>query len=128
IAWSPDGSWLAYSFANTGQTQAIKLCNIESGETTYVTEPVLKDVCPRFDPEGKYLYFLGYRTFNPVSDNFQFEFSFPKGVKPYAIMLRRDQRSPFTPEPRVPQSKDKGVRKPTNGAEEETPKEQSEQE
>ena len=128
--WSPDGSWLAYSFANTSQTTVIKLCNMETGETHFATEPVLYDECPSFDPEGKYLYFLGYRTLNPVRDNFQFEFSFPKGVKPYAIMLRSDERSPFTPEPRVPQSKDKdkGAKKPPNGAEKETTEEQGEQE
>lgn len=123
IAWSPDGSWLAYSFANTGQTSAIKLCNVESGETTFATKPVLRDVAPSFDPEGKYLYFLGYRTFNPVSDNFQFEYSFPRGVRPYAIMLRRDQRSPFMPEIKSPPGKerekeDANPKKPHNEAEE----------
>ncbi|TMB86768.1 MAG: peptidase [Chloroflexi bacterium] len=131
-AWSPDGSWLAYSFAFTAQKRAIKVCNMETGETHFVTDPVLKDVSPSFDPQGKYLYFLGHRTFNPVYDKLHFDLSFPRGVKPYAIMLRRDQRSPFIPEPKVPQSKEKekenGAKKPEkeNGAEEN--KENGEQE
>src|SRR5437588_1404563 len=131
MAWSPDGSWLAYSFANTSQTCAIKLCDMQTGETYFATEPVLRDESPAFDPEGKYLYFLGYRTFNPVKDNFHFEFSFPRGVKPYAIMLRRDQRSPFMPEPKVPPGKDKekekeenGAKKPGNGSTEEDTQEE----
>ena len=103
IAWSPDGTWLAYSFAHTSQKRAIKLCDMETGETHFVTEPVLQDTNPAFDPEGKYLYFLGYRTFNPVRDEMQFDRSFPRAAKPYAITLRRDLRSPFIPEPRVPQ-------------------------
>ncbi|MDQ6660663.1 MAG: PDZ domain-containing protein, partial [Chloroflexota bacterium] len=107
IAWSPDGSWLAYSFALSAQKRAIKLCDMETGETHVVTDPVLEDISPSFDPEGKYLYFLGYRIFNPVRDNLQFEFGFPRGVKPYAIMLRKDQRSPFILEPKVPQTKEK---------------------
>ncbi len=107
IAWSPDGSWLAYSFANTLQTCAIKLCHVESGQTTLATSPVLRDVAPSFDPDGKYLYFLGHRTFNPVKDNFQFEYSFPRGVRPYAIMLRNDQHSPFTPAIKDPQDKER---------------------
>src|SRR5437660_12837172 len=115
-AWSPDGSWLAYSFAFTAQKRAIKVCNMETGETHFVTDPVLKDVSPSFDPQGKYLYFLGYRTFNPVYDKLHFDLSFPRGVKPYAIMLRRDQRSPFMPEPKVPGGKEKekenGAKKP----------------
>jgi tricorn protease len=66
IAWSPDGRWLAYGFPLASRKTAIKLCNIESGETHLATEPVLYDVNPAFDPEGKYLYFLGYRIFNPM--------------------------------------------------------------
>jgi tricorn protease len=107
IAWSPDGRWLAYGFRSTAQKTAIKLCNLERGEPHFVTEPVLNDVSPAFDPEGKYLYFLGYRTFNPVYDNLQFDMSFPRGVKPYAITLQRDLRSPFIPEPKVPEEKGK---------------------
>ncbi|GHO45682.1 S41 family peptidase [Ktedonospora formicarum] len=101
LAWSPDGRWLAYSFASSSQKRAIKLGNLETGETHFVTEPILADVSPTFDPEGRYLYFLGYRVYNPVSDNMQFEWSFPRGVQPYAIPLRKDLRSPFVTESRL---------------------------
>ncbi|HEV7236077.1 MAG TPA: peptidase, partial [Ktedonobacteraceae bacterium] len=124
IAWSADGSWLAYSFANTAQTRAIKLCNMENGETHFVTEPVLWDTAPSFDPEGKYLYFLGARTFNPVHDSIQFDLNFPNSVKPYAIMLRRDLRSPFIPEPKIPANKEKensSPKKPAPDVKAETP-------
>ena len=107
VVWSPDGRWLAYGFALVTRKTAIKLCNLENGETYQVTEPVLQDVNPAFDPEGKYLYFLGYRVFNPVYDNLHFDLGFPRGVKPYAIMLRRDLRSPFVPEAKSPEEKDK---------------------
>ena len=107
IAWSPDGRWLAYGFAFSNQKSAIKLCNLESGETHFVTEPVLADVSPSFDPDGKYLYFLGHRILNPVYDNLQFDLNFPKGVKPYLITLQRDLRSPFIPEPKAPEEKEK---------------------
>jgi tricorn protease len=107
MAWSPDGRWLAYGFPLTAQKTAIKLCNLESGETSFVTEPVIHDVSPAFDPEGKYLYFLGHRIFNPVYDNLQFDLGFPHGVKPYLITLQRDLRSPFIPEPKAPEEKEK---------------------
>ncbi|MBE3560108.1 MAG: PDZ domain-containing protein [Ktedonobacteraceae bacterium] len=107
IAWSPDGRWLAYGFPISSQRTAIKLCDLENGETYQVTEPVLHDVKPAFDPEGNYLYFLGYRIFNPVYDALHFDLGFPRGVKPYAIMLRRDQRSPFVPVPRPPGEKER---------------------
>jgi tricorn protease len=66
-----------------------------------VTDPVLRDVAPSFDPKGKYLYFLGYRTFDPVDDSMQFDYNFPRGVRPYAIPLRRDMRSPFISQPKL---------------------------
>ena len=106
IDWSPDGRWLAYGFPYTSQKTAIKLCNFETGETHIVPAPVLKDVSPSFDPEGKYLYFLGHRILNPVYDNLQFDLGFPRGVKPYLVTLQRDLRSPFIPEPKAPEEKE----------------------
>ena len=107
IAWSPDGSWVAYGFAITTHKVAIKLCNIESGETHQITNPILQDTSPSFDPDGKYLYFLGQRVFNPVHDNLHFDLSFPRGVKPYLITLRNDLRSPFIAEAKAPDEKEK---------------------
>ena len=106
LDWSPDGKWIAYGFFQTAQTSCIKLCGIDSGESQPITRPVRYDVQPSFDPEGRYLYFLGYRTFDPVHDNLQFEMGFPSGVRPYAITLREDLRSPFTREAKSLWSKD----------------------
>ena len=125
VAWSPDGRWLAYGFQMTAQKTAIKLCDLDSGQTHFVTEPALRDVSPAFDPEGKYLYFLGYRTFNPVYDNLQLDMSFPRGVKPYAITLQRDLRSPFIPEPKAPEEKEKEKEK-EEVSNKETPEEDAE--
>ena len=55
-----------------------------------VTRPVLHDVAPAFDPEGRYLYFLSYREFNPVYDTLHFDLGFPWGMRPYLITLRKD--------------------------------------
>ncbi|GHO83361.1 S41 family peptidase [Dictyobacter formicarum] len=107
VAWSPDGAWIAYGFALSSNKTAIKLCKIETGETHQVTDPILQDTDPAFDPEGKYLYFLGQRVFNPVHDNLHFDLGFPRGVKPYVIILRKDQRSPFIPESKAPDEKEK---------------------
>jgi tricorn protease len=98
---------LAYSAPISAQKTAIKLANLESGETYQVTNPVLSDTGPAFDPEGKYLYFIGHRIFSPVHDRLQFDYSFQRGTKPYAILLRRDLRSPFIPEPKALNGKDK---------------------
>ncbi len=101
IAWSPDGAWLAYSFALSNQRSAIKLASMESGKTHLATDPLLIDFSPSFDPEGRFLYFLGKRAFNPVYDQLQFDYGFPRGTLPFAIPLRKDIRSPFIQEARL---------------------------
>ncbi|HEY0754569.1 MAG TPA: PDZ domain-containing protein [Ktedonobacteraceae bacterium] len=128
FSWSPDGKWLAYGFPAGENLSAIKLCQLESSETFFATEPILEDEFPAFDPEGKYLYFIGKRIFNPASDNLQFDFHFPRGEKPYAIMLRRDLRSPFIPEPKIPSEKDENAKKTSsesNGSKADTSDESS---
>jgi len=100
IAWSPDGEWVAYSVSISLQVMVLKLWKASSGEIFPLTEPVLRDVAPAFDPEGKYLYFLSHRYFDPVYDNLQFDLNFPRGVKPYLITLQKDALSPFIPLPK----------------------------
>jgi tricorn protease len=100
FAWSPDGEWLAYSLSISLHVSVIKLWKAASGETFQVTDPVLTDVNPHFDPDGKYLYFLSWRHFNPVYDNMQFDLNFPRGVKPFLITLQKDLPSPFIPQPK----------------------------
>ncbi|MDF5758008.1 S41 family peptidase [Spongiactinospora sp. TRM90649] len=99
-AWSADGRWLAYSCPATAQTSAIRLYDTERAQAFTATRPVLHDTSPSFDPEGRYLYFIGYRVFNPVRDSLHFDMGFPLGRRPYAIALREDVGSPFVPEPR----------------------------
>ena len=55
---------------------------------TLVTQPEFRDYSPAFDPDGKYLYFLSLRTFDPVYDSVQFELSFPRAARPYLIALQ----------------------------------------
>lgn len=97
-AWSPDGQWLAYSIAVEPNLSIIRLCKVETGETWDLTRPVLTDYAPCFDPEGKYLYFISSREFNPAYDTLYFDLGFPYGTRPYLITLQADLRSPFQPD------------------------------
>lgn len=109
VDWSPDGRWLAYGFSATHQTTEIRLYrladpeaadeSLRQGQVFPVTRPVLRDVRPAFDAEGRYLYFLSYREFNPVNDTLSFALSFPRGVRPYLITLQADLPNPFIPQP-----------------------------
>jgi tricorn protease len=106
LAWSPDGRWLAYAFPTAVNKAAIKLAQVETGETVFATEPVLRDARPAFDPEGKYLYFIGTRDFDPVFDTLQWDLGFPRADKPYLVTLQADGTSPFVPAARPLESED----------------------
>ncbi len=68
--------------------------------STLVTQPEFRDYAPAFDPEGRYLYFLSMRTFDPVYDSVQFELSFPRAARPYLIALQAGAPPPFDPAPK----------------------------
>ena len=114
--WSPDGKWIAYSFPVTETTSSIKICNVETGETTYVTKPEFRDFAPAWDPDGKYLYFLSHREFDPVGDALQFELSFPIATRPLLVTLQKDLPNPFIPATPSPEE-DKDKEKKENGDE-----------
>ncbi|NJK28377.1 MAG: peptidase, partial [Coleofasciculaceae cyanobacterium SM2_3_26] len=100
FCWSPDGRWAAYGCAASHNTCSIKVCEVASGEIHVLTPPRFYDMDPSFDPEGKYLYFLSVREFNPVYDSIYFDLNFPRGMRPCAIALRSDVPSPFIPVPK----------------------------
>jgi tricorn protease len=112
LAWSPDAAWLAYTFQTSPRHTAIKLHGVGSGSSTststLVTKPEFRDYSPSFDPDGKYLYFLSLRTFDPVYDSVQFELSFPRAARPYLIALKAGGTPPFDPAPKglKPDSRD----------------------
>ncbi len=105
LAWSPDGAWLAYSFWTERPALRDQAATTSRRRTsTLVTQPEFRDYSPAFDPDGKYLYFLSVRTFDPVYDSVQFELSFPRAARPYLIALQADQRPPFDPRAQGPRT------------------------
>jgi len=100
LAWSPDGAWLAYPFWTDARHCAIKLLDVGAKTSAVVTQPDFRDYAPAFDPDGRYLYFLSVRTFDPVYDAVQFELSFPRASRPYLIALRAGSPPPFDPAPK----------------------------
>ena len=98
VDWSPDGKYIAYDCSLNRRTSAIKIYDLKKKKAHIVSDPVLSDFQPVFDPSGKYLVFLSGRVFNPVYDNLQFDLGFPSGVKPYILTLSSDTLSPLVKE------------------------------
>ncbi len=99
LNWSPDGRYLAYSWAETRRTRAIRLFSLADGEAHTITRPLSEDFSPAFDPTGHFLFFLSRRTFDPVWDTLRFDMGFPRSVRPYVLTLEAGARSLLTPDP-----------------------------
>ncbi|HEY4027433.1 MAG TPA: PDZ domain-containing protein [Candidatus Dormibacteraeota bacterium] len=95
LAWSPDGRWLAYGFQDTRETCAIRLCEVDTGAIHTITQPVLWDHRPSFDPGGRYLYFIGRHWRDAVDDEIHYDLDLPRAGRPHAICLRADVPAPF---------------------------------
>jgi tricorn protease len=101
-SWSPDGLWLAFALSVNRQDSQIMIWGWEERTAVAVTSAPFRDWSPDFDPEGRYLYFLSCRDFDPVRDNVFFEYAFPKAARPYLITLQKEQPDPFLDRPRPP--------------------------
>jgi len=99
LAFSPDGRWLAYVWAPQHDLSIIRIAELATGALHDVTTPLRADSAPAWDPDGKYLYFLSTREFNPVYDTLQFDLGFPLGMRPFVVTLRAETPSPFVPRP-----------------------------
>jgi len=107
LTFSPDGRWLAYSCSvapDAGSTAnpdtaILRIAKVKSGTVRDVTPLLRVDRSPAWDPDGKYLYFISTRDFNPVYDALQFDLSFPQASRPFLVTLRADVPSPFVPKP-----------------------------
>ncbi len=100
LAFSPDGRFIAYVWWPAHGTSIVRVAKIRSGKIHDVTSPLRMDQSPAWDPEGKYLYFISTRDFNPVYDALQFDLSFPQASRPFVVTLRADVPSPFVPKPK----------------------------
>ncbi|MER5767521.1 S41 family peptidase [Streptomyces sp. NPDC001985] len=96
LAFSPDGSWLAWSHPGVGRSlRQIRLARIQDRTVVEVTNGRFEDENPVFTGDGRYLAFLSWRGFDPVYDVHTGDLSFPLGCRPYLVPLSSATPSPF---------------------------------
>ncbi len=96
-SWSPDGRYLAYAKDEENRFSSIFIYDTKDKEIIRVTDEFTQDSEPVWDPSGKYLYFLSDRTLDPFLSERGFEAIFDRMTKPYLVMLRSGEKSPFFP-------------------------------
>jgi tricorn protease len=96
--WSPDSKWIAYSKNNPAYFASIYLYSLDQGQIYQIASEMTDDYSPVFDPEGRYLYFISARTFNPVFSDFESNYAYRNSRNIYLVTLQADSLSPFAPE------------------------------
>ncbi len=97
--WSPDSKWVAYASRLNTLYRAIFVSNVETGETTQITDGLSDATWPVWDASGKYLWFFASTDFGLASqwlDMTSYEYEPTFGL--YLAVLDKDEPSPLLPE------------------------------
>lgn len=93
--WSPDGKWIAYADRQPNDMNQIFLYDVENQESHPVTHTWYNSSNPTFSKNGKYLYFVSGRSFNPIYSETEWNHVYRDMSKIYLITLNGRTPSPF---------------------------------
>jgi tricorn protease len=96
-AWSPDSKWIGYTNPEAEGEAKIKLYALGTKETVDVTDGWYASDSPEFSSDGKYLFFVSDRSFNPTYSQTEWNHAYQDMAKIYFVTLAKDTKSPFEP-------------------------------
>jgi len=95
--WSPDSKWISYARPERKTLQKIYLYSLKSGQTFPVTDGWYASGSPAFSSDGKYLFFVSNRAFNPLYSWVEYDYAFQDMARIYLVTLSQKVKSPFAP-------------------------------
>ena len=95
FTWSPDSKWIAYSDSKMSEFSRIFIYNVDTQKSEPVTDTWFNSENPAFDKNGKYLYFVSERDFNPTYSNVEWNYAYREMSRIYMVTLQKDTPSPF---------------------------------
>ena len=118
VSWSTDGRWFAFARDAENRNSVIFLYDCKSSALHRVTSDFYAAFAPTFDPDGRYLYVLTNRTFNPSYGDLDATWIYANTTNVAAISLRKNVPSPLAPRNDVEGKDDKKVEKKEDKAKE----------
>ncbi len=96
-SWSPDSKWIA--FAKPEEKTMTKLClfSTETQQVLELTDGWFSSYAPAFSSDGKYLFFVSNRTYNPSDSQTEWNHAYFDMAKIYLLTLSKETKSPFEP-------------------------------
>ncbi len=95
--WAPDSNWIAYAKPEVEGMTRVYLHDCSTKKTYPVTQEWYSSYAPSFHSEGKYLFFVSDRDFNPVFSRTEWNHAYLQMARIYLVTLSEEVRSPFEP-------------------------------
>lgn len=95
--WSPDSNWIAYAKPEVEGMTKIYLYSLPTRKTFEVTDGWYNSYSPHFSTDGKCLFFVSDRDFNPIYSRTEFNHAYLSMARIYLVTLSKEEKSPFEP-------------------------------
>jgi tricorn protease len=96
-SWSPDSKWISFAQQEEDEMTKIYLYSLESEKSFEVTDSWYSSSEPNFSSDGKYLFFISDRDFNPTYSRTEWNHIYQDMSRIYFVTLTKDIKSPFEP-------------------------------
>jgi len=88
--WSPDSRWITYTRPELEHYNRIFVFDIENDNGFPVTDGWYVSSGPTFCDQGKYLFFVSNRDFNPIYSRVEWNFAYTTMSRIYFVTLREE--------------------------------------
>jgi tricorn protease len=95
FSWSPDSKWVAYTLPEPQTFAKIWVYSLEQKKSFAVTDGWYAVGDPVFSGDGKYLFFVSARDFNPTYSQTEFNHTYSNMQRIYLLTLQKDTPHPF---------------------------------
>ncbi|MBD3386581.1 protease [candidate division KSB1 bacterium] len=96
--WSPDSRWITYQKSEAESMDIIYIHSLESKKSWPVTDGWYTSTAPSFSHDGKFLFFVSDRDFNPTFSQTEWNHAYIDMARIYFVTLNKSVESPFKPE------------------------------
>ncbi len=97
FVWSPDSQWLAFTQPEVRRFANIYLYGLAKKNQVQVTDGWFDVGSPEFSSDGKYLFFVSERSFNPSYGQTEWNHTYSDMERVYLVTLAAATKSPLAP-------------------------------
>lgn len=97
FVWSPDSQWLAFTQPEVRRFANIYLYGLVQKNQVQVTDGWFDVGSPEFSSDGKYLFFVSERSFNPTYGQTEWNHTYSDMERIYLVTLAAATKSPLAP-------------------------------